>query len=374
MQTYQALEGRQGGVRFFTANVPVGELEHMVRFPEDLGDLDEDQEMQRGFNRARVREMVEYLKEPDHFYSAVTLIILPRDLDRPTEEIQEEGDVGDFRFVPVPDDLPGRKRLGLLHLSGDVVLFPGDGQHRLRSEFDGLGEKIPGLAKEDLPVVLVPFESPDQVRQLFSDLNLNAKPVSKTIGYAFEKRDPLVQIAKSVADEVPLFDGRVNRRTNSLSKTSIAVITLGTLVPSSKLIAEALAGETAVDDYLAKTEVATEQVGAVWEVITDVFASYWHDVLTNEPGAAGELREEYLFPHGLGWRALAQAAAELIEARGPSGWEKPFRTAVRSFDWKRTAAVWNGTAVIHDPEKKTNRVNNTGPAVRQLAEIITQSA
>ncbi|HTA98146.1 MAG TPA: DNA sulfur modification protein DndB [Solirubrobacteraceae bacterium] len=374
MQTYQALEGRQGGVRFFTANVPVGELEHMVRFPEDLGELDEDQEMQRGFNRARVREMVEYLKEPDHFYSAVTLIILPRDLDRPTEEIQEEGEVGDFRFVPVPDDLPGRRRLGLLHLSGDVVLFPGDGQHRLRSEFDGLDEKIPGLAKEDLPVVLVPFESADQVRQLFSDLNLNAKPVSKTIGYAFEKRDPLVQIAKSVADEVPLFVGRVNRRTNSLSKTSTAVITLGTLVPSSKLIAEALAGEAAVDDYLAKTEVATGQVGAVWGVIIDAFASYWHDVLTNEPGAAGELREEYLFPHGLGWRALAQAAAELIEARGRSGWEKPFRTAVRSLDWKRTAAEWNGTAVIHDPEKETNRVNNTGPAVRQLAEMITQFA
>ena len=58
------------------------------------------------------------------------------------------------------------------------------------------------------------------VRQLFSDLNRNAKPVNKTIGLSFEMRDPMALAAKAVADEVPLFKGRVNRRSNSLAASS----------------------------------------------------------------------------------------------------------------------------------------------------------
>lgn len=96
-------------------------------------------------------------------------------------------------------------------------MFPADGQHRLRSEFQALKQN-PQLAREELPVVMIPFNTTDTVRQLFSDLNLNAKPASKTIGYDFETRDPLALVAKELLDLVPLFGDRVNRVTNSLPK------------------------------------------------------------------------------------------------------------------------------------------------------------
>lgn len=165
MQRFQALEGQEGAVRYFTANVSIGQLEQMVRFPEDLGDLDDDQQMQRGFSRTRIKDMVSYLLEADdHFYSAVTLIILPRDLHSPAQEIEEGGEEGGYAFERVPVPGPGKSSFGYLYLSGEVVLFPGDGQHRLRSAFEALKEE-PDLGKEELPVVLIAYRDADQVRQ-----------------------------------------------------------------------------------------------------------------------------------------------------------------------------------------------------------------
>ena len=103
-------------------------------------------------------------------------------------------------------------------MSGDVRLFPADGQHRAKAAMDAIRAN-PALAKEAVPVVLVPFGNSDQVRQLL-DLNLNAKPVSKTTGYDFETRDPLAVISKKVGEEVTLFRGRVNRLSNSLPRSS----------------------------------------------------------------------------------------------------------------------------------------------------------
>ena len=186
-----------------------------------------------------------------------------------------------------------------------------------------------------------------------------------------------MQIAKSVSRKVALFNGRVNRRTNSLPSTSMNVITLNTLVEGTRAIGKALSEvEDYADlkEYVADTGTATEEITQVWKAIVDAFADQWEPVLNDEPGAAGELREQYVFPHGLGWQGLAQAAAGVIAEYGSHSWQEPFQEAVRSLDWRRTAEVWDGNAVIHDRAKGTNRVNNTGPGVRQLADEIVKRA
>lgn len=377
MQAFQMTEGQQGLNTYFTGNVPVGELEHLVRFPDELAELDEDKQMQRGLAKARIKDLVEYLVEaPDHFFSAVTLVILPRELDRSAELIDPESEEGDYAFKRIESDRPGRNRFGFLYLSGDVVLFPGDGQHRLKAEFAAIKVK-PELAREELPVVVIPFESTDQVRQLFSDLNLNAKPVSKSVGYNFETREPIVLVAKSVMGRVPLFQGRVNRVTNSLSSGSNHVITLGTLVPASRSIAEGFAekADVSLDEYLSDQSNAEAEVSEAWETIINAFEPRWQQVLEEEdPTTAGLLREKFLFAHGLGWRGLASAAGQLIAESGRKNWERAFDKGVQALDWSRDAQVWEGNAVIHDPESGKNRVNNTGPAVRGLADVVLSAA
>jgi DGQHR domain-containing protein len=363
-----------------------GELDHVLIFPEELGELDEDEQMQRGVAKKRIQVLADYIvDQPDHFFSALTLIILPRDYSRPAREggkTEEDDDDWDYLFERGSGP-SSRGRFGTLWLSGDVRLFPADGQHRALGAISALKEDT-DIAKEEIPVVLIPFQSPDQVRQLFSDLNLNAKPVSKTIGWDFSRRDPIALIAKTAMRQIELFQGRVNRRTNSLPASSQNVITLNTLVTGSRSIAAGLAAHAenedgtrgiAVNEYIEDVEVASEHIGNVWEIIVDAFSDYWGDVLkgTKTPG---ELRTQYLFPHGLGWLAVAQAAGDLIKDDA-AHWEKRFRKAIRSLDWHREAPVWQGTAVIPGTNaegEKTYRVNNTAPAVKDLASKIVSAA
>lgn len=379
MFSTNAMEGRQGDQRFWTTSVRWGELDHVLVFPDELGELDEDQRMQRGLAKGRLGALVQYLEEAaDHFFSALTLVILPRDFSRPALEADEEtnGD-WDFKWARSEHPAPSHQSPGVLWLSGGVRLFPADGQHRAKAAMTAIRDD-PRLAKEAVPVVLVPYQAPDQVRQLFSDLNLNAKPASKTMGYDFETRDPMALIAKQVAVDVALFRERVNRISNSLPKSSSNVITLNTLVQGSRHIAEALADQAYPDDDTAMTRfvrdrsAAAREVAAVWDVIVDSFTSEWEPMVDGDK-AAGDIREEFLFAHGLGWLGLAQAAAKLIEEHGED-WEDYFRKAVVNFDWRRSASVWRGNAVLKNEETGNLRVNNTGPAVQDLATKVVNAA
>ena len=359
-----------------------GELDHVLVFPDELEEeLDQNEQMQRGLTKKRLGDLVRYLTEAeDHFFSALTLIILPRDIARPALEADEEvGEDWDFKFEP--HNLPdlGQQRLGKLTLTGDVRLFPADGQHRSKSAMKAMRQRRT-LSKEEVPVVLVPYQNPDAVRQMFSDLNLNAKPVNRTIALEFENRDPTARIAKEIAETVPLFRGRVNRVNNSLPKSSANVITLNTLGEASRRILQALAQQGAGDggqtaevyqEFVRNEQNAVAEAASVFETIIDCFTDDWERVLAGAERVAGELRDEYLFPHGLAWQALSKAAAVLIGEYGDA-WEAPFRGAVAGFDWRRTASEWRGNAVIHNED--TNRVNNTGPAINDLAEKIISRA
>jgi DNA sulfur modification protein DndB len=370
----EVAEGHQGQTRFFTGTMTWGELDQMVVFPDELAsELEEEgedeQRMQRGLSTRRIPDLVDYLTlEKDHFFSAVTLIVLPRDLRYPSREVEGEGEDGDFYFQRAPASGFGRQTRGALHLSGNVRLFPADGQHRLKGAMEAIQLKR-SLAKEHVPVVLVPYEGPDQVRQLFSDLNLNAKPVNKTIGYDFDRRTITVQLAKQVAEAIPLFQGRVNRISNSLSRTSNNVITMNALVEGTRTLVGGFTGKKEpreLDRAVEQDPSLRDQVIEAWEVIVGAFSDEWDRVLdTEEPYAAGNLRDQYVFPHGLGWQALTLAAAEVIR-RYPDEWQGFFTAAVTQVNWSRDNSDWQGIAMAED------RVNNTGPGIRGTANYILE--
>ena len=367
----QAMEGHQGAARFFATSMSWGELEQMAVFPEELaGQLDEeDERLQRVLARTRLAPLVSYLTEvPDHFFSALTLIIMPRDLNRrATEALEAPGETSwDFYFERTGDPSPDHRIAGIVHLSGDVRLFPADGQHRLRAAVDAMHLE-PTLAREEVPVVLIPYRDRDQVRQLFADLNLNAKPVNKTVGYALDSRDAIVSLAKKVGSEIPLFRGRVNRSSNSLPRSSANVITLNTLVESTRVLASAWLRMT--ERRRLECAVREDRLGAVqsvldaWKGILGPFDIYWEPVINGAPGSAGKLREDYVFPHGLGWLALSELAGELF-ALDASTWRQHFGKAVHSVNWSRANPEWEGIATIH------GSVNNTALAVKTTARFL----
>ena len=132
--------------------------------------------------------------------------------------------------------------------------------------------------------------------------------------------------------------------------------------------------DDAVEEYLATVgrDKAGQEVAEVYEGIIQAFHTQWDDVnlLKVTPG---DLRKKYLFPHGLGWVALAGAAGELIAVHGDD-WKNRFTKAVESFDWSRGAEVWAGNVTILNPDTNEYRVNNTGPAIKWLTRTIVNAA
>lgn len=364
--TFAAVRGVQKSTEYYLAVMEAGEIESLVVLPEDfLGDalLDDDETMQRKLSWTRVRkEMKRYLLDaPNSFYSALTLFVIPRDLSP-----LEEGEGYAFKTASTGD------RQGVLEIRSTCVLFPGDGQHRAASIKEALKEE-PKLASMQVPVVLIPFRNKGQVRQLFSDLNLNAKPVNKTIGLSFETRDGLAIITKTLANTFPLFVDRTNRRTNSLPESSSNVITVNALYEANRHLLAALGVD--VDGLRSPKETdprvvqAVQDLAAVWEIVVSDAPSMrknrpnvWEEVMAGalKPGA---VRREYVFAFALGWQAIGLAAAALIKDF-PRNWQVRLSKAMTAVDWRRSNADWQGVAMAGD------RVNNTGSAIRATAGYI----
>jgi DNA sulfur modification protein DndB len=382
---FPAIRAKQGNRDYYLTTMTYGEVAKLVDLPDErVGDrlLSDTSDMQRKLNWSRVRgEMKDYLlKNQDAFYSALTLFVVPLDL---TTELKEGKD-----FVFKPDTDPTR---GSLEVFGTAVFFPGDGQHRTASIREAVKDNHT-LATRQIPVVLMLYRGKDDVRQLFSDLNLHAKPVNKTIGLAFETRDPVVIVTKRVAQDVELFRGRVNMTTNSLPASSANVITMNALYEGTRSI---LAGRLGceVKEVVAKlehvaalspTDPEVEKQAAsaveVWDVIIAALPE-WQKVIDGK-AKPGDLREKYVFAHGLGWQAIAAAAAAIIRS-DPDGWDQTLTDALKKINWSRMVTdkdpatgepkevpnpVWQGIAMVG------TRVNNTGPGIRATTEYILKEA
>jgi DNA sulfur modification protein DndB len=238
------------------------------------------------------------------------------------------------------------------------------------------------LADQRVSVVLIPYHKPDEVRQLFADLNRNAKPVSQTVALNYEIRDPVVILSKRLASEIPLFDDRVNMTSNSLAPKSPYVIALNTMVTANTVLLAAMLNtkpklvtkhaemvklrslqpsDDAVTGYASRlAEVWNAVIGAIpqWQGVTDKKV---------KPGELrGEGMQGYVFAFDLGWQALAQAAAALIIHR-PQTWKTDLVKAIQAVDWRK-GPHWNGIAMVGE------RVNNTGPGIQATTGYVLRQA
>jgi DGQHR domain-containing protein len=334
------------------------------------------EQAQRQLNRARVRDsLVPYLTQnDDSFFSSLTLCMIPMDGSELTEG-------RDYTFEPCKEG----SNVGELKLGDHIMLFPADGQHR-RAAIELAIDEAPSLAMEEVPVVLTRYTAKGGVRQLFSDLNLNAKPVSKTTGYNFEQRLPIVLATKCAIQKASLLEGRVNLTSNSLSARSSDVVTLNTLVVANTEILSAIHGTrprtTDLNDAPLMKPIASKGVTDpevlkiaeplidFWEVFTQSVPG-WNDLIAGKV-TAGALRDGddtgtkkgYVSAYGIGWQAAALVYAALLRS-GLSIVDATTKAkeCFAATDWSK-GPHWNAIAMVG------TRVNNTGPGVRATAGYI----
>jgi len=380
----KAVKGSFFNTPYWSSKMKLAVVGNNIRSPKDpfWDDIfDDAHQAQRDLNMRRViDQMVPYLGKEGAFFSALTVILVPASGDH-----LEEGK--HYKWIPSPDD----PDIGKLELDDEVLMFPADGQHRREALHQAVNTDKK-LASHEVPIIFIPFESVDQVRQVFADLNLHAKTPSKTIGFDFDSRDPIVLIAKRVMQEVALFeDGkRVNVKTNSLAAKSPAVISLNTLVEATRQITAAIL-DTPVKTLAAQDEIrelegkdlsdpdlvaVAEKVGEVFEVIINALG-HWQD-LEDEGMSAGKMRdgvkdadgktvkEGHISAFGIGWQALSFVAAAIIREEGED-WSAALELAIGKVDWRK-GPQWHGIAMVG------TRVNNTGPGVRATAGYVLTEA
>ena len=147
-----------------------------------------------------VDEIKEYLlNQPERFFNALVLAVY----DGKPEWYELEVEIEDFRTYSV----------GVLELTGEEVIFPVDGQHRVEGIRKALLENQK-LKNEKVPVIMIGHENSSdgkqRTRRLFSTLNRRARKVNDNELIALDEDDVVAVATRDMIESNPLFaDDRI---------------------------------------------------------------------------------------------------------------------------------------------------------------------
>jgi DGQHR domain-containing protein len=146
------------------------------------------------------------------------------------------------RFVPVDPNANGLAQLGELRIPIGTKFHTGDGQHRVGAYDDVLssadedGEVFKRLVQSGQPAIIVEEERGWKMALDFVDLGHNAKPLTTSLGFALDVRQPINRLALELAMELDLLNyptpdggfekaGRIEFQGNAVGKGSAKLYT-----------------------------------------------------------------------------------------------------------------------------------------------------
>ena len=224
--TVPAMKGKMGNTDYYLLSLKASELVNLVKEPKNMPGWDDEkieEIYQRKINYSRVRNQIApYLSQnrDSRFFGA--LIVAAFNFDESVEftPLHEISAVNPSRLRP--DEKEAGSKIGMLTLHGGIMMAPLDGQHRLKAlEFamrgkDHAGKDIPGidvdpeLAKEDISVILLPYD-PEKARRIFTRVNRYARRPSASETYVTDDEDIFAVLARRVANDI---GGRLVKYTN----------------------------------------------------------------------------------------------------------------------------------------------------------------
>lgn len=223
--THSVFEISSIPIRYYLTNVKLSSLEDTFELVEDIpGSIDWGYNaiFQRDIDHERVENELlgKYLLDKDRykFFSPLTIALLPYDA-------AEKDILNNYRDTDQPDDDENwkRERVGYVKIESlkgmtvgkikwnknKVVGTAIDGQHRLLAlmKYAKHQRRPEGIDPSEvrIPVTLLVFDQDEgdilpQVRQIFVDINKNAKPVSKARRILLDDKDPFAVFARDLVE------------------------------------------------------------------------------------------------------------------------------------------------------------------------------
>ena len=287
-------------------------------------------------------------------------------------------------YIP---DYPSEFLPGYLVISGSAKLAVTDGQHRktgITLAMDQMDEADAAAFGSDAVAVMITCETEiNQIHQDFADCS-KTKQLPPSLLAVYDRRNPANRLVSDFERLCPLFKGRIDPTSKTLSKKSTFLFLANQL---RQLVKELIAGTYALadvdfekralellgqdDQYTAALQKFTEYVNYLTTVIP-----VWKEIAKLPPGSL-EIsqipvkREE-------GWICLAATGLNIIGRIGHKLFtnaelEKNWREYADKLgdpqivDWKREAKMWEGN-IIQGKKLLTQQV-----PVRRAYEQVLQA-
>ena len=312
---FDAIRGVQAGREFFVATCPLRLVPKVFLFAEE--ELPPALRAQRTLSKAKVPLMTKYI------------------LNNPTEYVFSSLTAsfdGEAHFEPYGDEVPDVGRLSI-PLSARIVI--NDGQHR-RAAIEEALRQAPQLGTETISVVF--FQDLDLARcqQMFADLNRHAARPTKSLSILYDYRDPLAQLVRRLAMEVPVFKNLTEMEKTSISNRSVNLFTLNSIYQATSTFLRRVGLDP-------RSEQAYATALQFWTALGTTILEWTHVQLGEVSSAA--TRANFIHAHGVTLQALGRAGGDLLSVH-QDDWERHL-ARIRKIDWsRRNTQVWEGRALV----------------------------
>lgn len=257
-------------------------------------------------------------------------------------------------------DYPSEFRPGYLVIPATAKLAITDGQHRksgIAIALDEMPEEEAAEFGSDAIAVMITCETDlDKVHQDFADCS-KTKALPASLLAVYDQRNPANRLVIHLERECPLFKGRIDSTSKTLSKKSTFLFLANQL---RQLVKELLAGSYALADVdferravelLTKEhqyEDALQKYSEYINHLTQVIP-VWNEISKLPP----ETLEVSQIPvkRAEGWICLTATGLNLIGrightmfSRGEQNW-KHYADKLAQIDWRRDAEMWQGSII-----------------------------
>lgn len=359
-----AQKGQFGSTEFYLVTMPAKELAERLVIPKEMPEWEDmtlEERFQRDVNYGRVKShMAPYLAhDPDRFFGAFIVAMY-------------NAEAVDFEpITQIVKNLPtlyqnAAKQLGFLHLQGNEVLVPLDGQHRLAaikfaiSGKDEKSKEIPGLqanmdvANDTCTVILVKHDKL-KARKIFNKVNRYAKATSKSDNLISADDDIAAVIAREVVVNNIINERLVNYGSNTLSGKSPEFTTLSVVYEATLALLSEYFGkvDTTALPCSADRKLYTSQAREFWETIAqkvDIFEKALIDSSEGGDQKRWEIRKDYTLGKPLAQLALVHAILRL-QTPNEDGSRLSLNVIcnrLNDLDWSVSNSLWQNVLMSGD--------------------------
>lgn len=393
MATYvlPAIRAHIGCTTYYTVTMTAQELASMARPANELSEWTQwtiSERIQRNVTVARVRdELIPYLLESqDRFFGSLIIVAYETE----TFEFEPLATTG-VQIRGAYTDAAGR--MGFLTITGGRMVAL-DGQHRLvglREIVNGRckadADRIADIARDEVCVVFIEFESLEKTRRIFNKVNRHARPVaphdniitSEDDGYAIVARwlveeepplglsDPVPPLALFTAQGEPL----VEWQSTTIAQNSPKLTTLNAVYQSVEAICDAHGLKHFDEKHRinrptnAELERAYTWCADWWTLVLEGLAPYVRAV--RNPSLMPDLRQ-FRARSSLLFRPVAQVAVfrAIGQCRDLGMRPQSAVDRMNKIRWSASAKLWEDVII-----RSNGRMIATKDAIRLTARLIT---